>query len=410
MPQTGSGMGTPITQDDIESTCACCPEDPKLRPSIGLEDFRTSVYLPPYGFWQQGQNRMYYPGTLIPIDLNVPCESAVFDTSATGSLIVGRDDVFDTIRAVDLRMLEYTGYWPRPQFSCYEWSPKSGYTGGRIRLPFAKLKAIGKETLTPLVTIPLDDNDITDDDGDGILDTITIVTPVVPDIPASELIICFVQDDWRKNDLYRNEIRPITVVVDGDDWRITFPSWLAIKPKLFSGLNRPIIDPQDTTAYATEVDLIRRWADPSQAITIMRQNVSCTCDMTNSDCYVCENGSACIINAERGLIELKFTPDASCFCPKCISRICINYFSGGSIDTNLIARLVAGYLGREVCCNGGTPMLKYWQQDFVGTTERGQVVSVLNDVERANPFGTSRGGIDAFRFLRAHRATKAARI
>lgn len=390
--------------------CLCCPNCDSLRPSIGLEDFRSSLYLPEYYFWQQGQDRVYGP-TLIPVNSGAPCENLVYDANASGGLIAGRDDIFNTIRNVDLRIKDYLGYWPRPQFSCYEWAPKRDYIGGRIRLPLAKLKAIGKETLTLLDTVPITDSNITDEDGDGLLDTITFTTPIVTGVNIDELTIFFVPEDWRKDDRYRNEIRPIRVVVDDPDWKIMFPSWMAISPKLYSGMNQPVIDPMVCANYAHQFDVYRRWADPATAITIMRRNIPCNCETSDTECYTCENLEACIINADRGVIELRANNvDGNCLCPKCIGRICINYQSGDCLDTDVIARLTAGYLGREICCSTSNPMLKFWQADFVGVDSKGKVTTTLNELERSNPFGTTLGAIDAYRFFRGRRATKAARI
>jgi hypothetical protein len=369
----------------------------------------------PYYFWQLAQDINDYPGTPVPIDAVQPCNFVVYDAGFYGGSQSGRDEVWNAILLAEDQFRNYAGYFVAPSYACDEWSFRYGDHRGHIRLRNAKIKALGKEALTLLGTVsvsPVDSSgnplDITDENGDGLLDTTTIRIPVQSGVSADEISVYFRESDWVNGTTRcRNEIRPIRVKETAGQWVITFSSWMMVKPKLHTGLPQRPLDPENLSIYATSVDVYRRWTDPSTAIVAQRKNrYQCRCGQTE-DCYVCENAEACIVNAERGMIEIKWS-GAEC-CHLCTERLCINYLSGDCGNESLIARLAAAYLGRDVCC-GGNPEIKYWMADYIATDDRGKVVTSLSDYEKSNQFGTRRGQVDAFRYLRTRRAIKAIRI
>lgn len=397
---------------DGTTTCQCC-ECVEHCPSIGLDDWFRIMQQNPYYSFQMGQDEFVYPGTPIAYKMNTICEALVFCSLAQGGTVVGRDQVWDAIGEADKKFRNFTGYWPAPTFDCDEWDFKKAYTCGRIRLRNAKVISLGMETIDSIATVDIDPNiHITDENGDTLLDTVTIIVPVVEDVPASELVVYLPEDAWRDSSSCIDEqckawIRPIKVKTVGDNWQITFPSWLAVKPERYAGYAQVALDPADLTIYATQVEVKRRWADPTKAITVMRRNISCDCAQSG-ECYTCAAPSACIINGRNGLITINMH-ELGC-CMRCVQRVCIHYLSGDCDNETLIARLAAADLGRDVCCVRKESEVSYWFEDFVGTDRYGRISTALTPTQLNNPFGTKRGQLDAYRALRWRRHLKAIRI
>ena len=392
-------------------TCLCCDCADCIRPSIGIDDwFRILAVNPYYGF-QMAQDINDYPGTPIPLDAVQPCNWLVYNSGLYGGSQAGRNEIWDALLLAEQKFHRFTGYWSSPTFDCDEWSYKKAYIGGPIRLKNAKLKSIGREAFTLLQSVTISAaTAIADANNDGILDTITFTIPVQAGVSVSEIAVYFSQEDWNGDDRCRHEIRPISVRTVGANWEISFSSWMAVRPKLYVGFPQSALNPENLSIYALKFDVYRRWSDPTAAIVAWRKNIPCSCCSNTGECYTCYNVDACIVNAERSIIEIrpKVSNENFC-CPVCTQRLCIHYLSGDCDNDNLIARLASAELGRDICCGGNTE-IKYWMQDFVGVTSSGKLTTVLNARELSNPFGTRRGQIEAYRYLLNRRATKAIRI
>lgn len=407
---TGEGTGTPIVISD-NGSATNCPDCYVLGhcPSVSLGQWGDYMALNPYYLYQFGLDPYLNLGTPIPTNDGIPCNAVTFETSQGGQ-IVGRNEIYNALLRADELIHDYVGYWPDAKygFSADEINFKQAYTGGHIRLKDSKLKALGREMLTLIDTITIDTStDITDDDGDNLLDTITLTVPVVALVNVDDLAVFFVADDWRYPERCRNELRPLTIAQSGTNWLITFPAWLAVKPILYSGQGQTPLDPADLTLYATIFNVYRRWTDESQAVMIGRRPIDCTCGRTG-DCYTCTPGTACIVNAERGIIELRFAETDICL--RCIDKLCVFYRGGGPGYPEIVANLAAAYLRRPICCESTSGSLSFQQADYIGLDTKGKIVTTLTDSERVNPFGTTRGGVDAFRFFRQKRVRKAIRV
>lgn len=389
--------------------CSC--KDCLTRcPSVSLEEWRRTLCVNPFYFWQFGMDYYLNRETLIPVNSGAPCNAVVYEACFNSSF-VGRNEIWSALLAADDKFSNYVGYHPdwRYGWDHDEMSFKRPYIGGPLRLKFAKLKELGQETYTLMGQVTIQTTDITDTDGDNLPDEVTLTMPVVSGVPVDELCVFFTEDDWKHDDRCRNELRPIKAKVVGTNWVITFPSWMAVKPKVYSGMNQGPLNPEDLNNYALSFDVYRRWADPSTAITIMRRNNVCDCGNTE-ECYDCEAGEACVINHERSIIDIRPVLNNKC-CQKCIHKICIHYRSGDCGHPELIANLAAAGLQRPICCEKGINETLAWQQaDFISLTAKGQIATPLSQLERSNSFGTARGAIDAYRFLRGRRMRKAVRI
>lgn len=404
--------------------CICCDCEKKCRASISLDNFREILCLPPYSFFQLGQFQHEYPKTLIPVNTAVaPCQQFVFERCHTDCTVAGRDQLCKAIERADRAFLDFMRYPPAPRQLCTEFFFGPGdhclnvtgnrpFRGGVLQTNHFKLKQLGKQIESHLQTIPFDaTTQMSDQNGDAIYDraTITLPKPLLHgtvSVAASEIALYFVEDDRGNSNCCRWEIQDLTIKETATEFIVTVPAWVMVKPHVYDSYkmidqDEEIFDPQNVTIYPTQLELYRRWVDTTQAVTIYRKPVTCTCGRTATDvCYECETTNACIISAEQGLIDVQLPSldDCGC-CPKCVERLCVTYIAGSCDEDELIANLAASYLPGDMCCI--PTRIKYAQADYVAVNERGKMVTTLNSAELSNPFGTKRGMVDAYRELRA---------
>ena len=397
------------------TNCTCCqPGCIERCPSLSIAEWGALLCINPYYLHQQAQMDTIrgYENTPIPLYNDAKCQNLVYNCGS-GCPSAGRDDIWGALQFADEAFRDYSHYFPSPTPDCEEIYWHRGWRGGRVKLRNAKLNKLGKQTLTFVKTVSLDPTtQITDSDGDGIVDTVTvsIYKTLLPGLTnPDEFAVFFQQPDWGGSpgsptgDRCRHEIRPITVKTELNKWVITFPSYVFIRPKILVGFNQEAHDPNNLTIYPIKIDIYRRWVDESQAITIFRKPEVCGCSCgRSSECYTCEPATACIISHEESIIDINLRD--GCCCPKCADRICVNYVSGECLDPilrKLLAQYAAALLGRGLCCcEQFNKEVAYWQQSFVAVSDRGRTITTLSAQEKANPFGVNRGAVELYRYLR----------
>lgn len=380
-------------------TCICGDGCIKRCPGIALDEFREILCVNPYYFWQFAQLRTVYPMTDIP-QYDTGCNPVVYERCTGGCNVAGRNEVLSAILSAEQAFRDQAGYWPSLQPDYDEHYFPRGFRGGRIQLRSSKVKQLGRLKLESIQIEALEDVAIQDTDGDGLPDSVALTIAPIAGMSIDELAVFFVDGDQAFDDC-RNEIRPITAKESNGQWVLTWPAWLSVKPRVYRDWRQPILDPLDPTLYPTHVHLFRRWVDPSEAVVIMRKPVQCGCDRTG-ECYVAECADACILSHEEGIVEINLPAGCGC-CNQCFDRLCVHYVSGECDSPELrllLARLAAAYIGRDICCGEMSGEVGYWQADYVGVSDRGRTVTTLTDAERASAFGTRRGGIEMYRYLR----------
>lgn len=406
--------------------CLCCECESDCRGSITLDQWRETMCLPAYSFFQLGQWRHDYPQTLIPInESTAPCSMFTFERCHQNCQLSGRDQVCEAIQRADRAFLDFMHYPSVAKALCTEFFFGSGdrclnvtgqkpWRGGILQLDHYKIKQLGKQTLTPVATIPFNAaSQMSDTNGDALWDKATLVIDKPAGVAADEIALFFVEADRGRSKCCRWEIGNLTVKDTGTTYTITIPSWVMVKPYVYDSWktvdqDEEIFDPQNATIYPTELSLYRRWVDTTKAVTIYRKPMQCTCGQSsNVVCSECSSQEACILSAEQGIVEIKIPHLCGC-CQKCIDRVCINYVAGGCNNESLIARLAASFLQGSPCCSPSGEFT-YWQQDFV-TADRGKIVTPLSAAELASVFGTKRGGVEAYRELRQKRKMRIATI
>lgn len=368
---------------------------------------------PYYGF-QLAQDRGAYRSTPIPITAGMPCSELIYENPTQGGQISGRSWIWNAILTADEKFHHFTRYWPVPTQVCDEYNFQRPYSDGLIRLRDAKIKALGQETFTLIDTLTIVDANFLDLNNDSLYDTVRLTYTIPASVTDLDEITVFLAADDREyvDSFCRAQVRPVKVKrIDATTVRLDLPIFSLVRPILYRGYAVDPIDPALITNFVSQVEIYRKWIDPSKAITIMRRtDTDCLCDSSSEECYDCENVDACIVNAEDGLIRVDMRGDgSSCYCRKCAHRMCIHYVAGDCGYPELIARLAAAELRGDICC-GTSPEVRYWQADYIGVDARGKVTTSLLVSEQGNQFGTKRGQVEAYRYLRERRKFKAVRI
>lgn len=393
--------------------CECCNCIERC-PSISLQEWYEAMCVNPYYGFQLAQPVNGNARLVLPLS-NTPCAELIYEDSTQGGQISGRRWIWNAILASDEKFRNFAGYWPVPTQECDEYHFQKPYTSGTIRLKTGKIKALGEYVYDILEEIDLGDSEFLDLNGDTVLDTVRITTTKPMSVGDLDEIVLFMAEEDREfvDTWCRSQIRPVKVSepIEGT-LRIDIPIWNLVRPVLYRGYSTGAIDPNDVSNYVSKVVIYRKWIDDTRAITIMRRtDVDCACSSDATECYDCENVDACIVNAQAGIIrvDMRNNDKNSCYCSKCAHRMCIKYIAGDCGYPDLISRMAAAELRGDICC-GTSPEVRYWQADYIGVDSRGRVTTSLLVSEQGNPFGTKRGQVEAYRYLRERRSYKAIRI
>lgn len=333
--------------------------------------------------------------------------------------------MWDCICDLARRFVDYAKFFAAPTYACHEIDIGfgSGWDGrGRIRLPHNHVLEIGKEALAPLTELTIDvDADIVDLNGDGLFDTVECsfdATLLPAGATVDELILVVPEDqaqfdECAPDSFWRREIRPakFALSADGETVNVTFRSWLTVQRALYAGMVPSILDPQDTSIYLTTIQVWRRYTDVTGAVQLWRRPNVCNCVDTDGACYECEDGAACLLNREMGMVELTLDRNLNCIaCKRCIDKVVIHYRSGDCNNEAVFARAVAGCMSRDLCCGKSHTELRHWQEDFVRQTDEGRFTRAISRSERRSGLGTTRGALDLYTYLRSRRHIKVLRV
>lgn len=410
--------------EELTTSCTGCDCDAcdNQRPAIGLDDWRVAMRgLRPHPFWQLGQQSANYVNSPIgyPAEAAGDCDKFTYQYHWQGNQQSGRWDIWMQIVDAEKQFYEYTGFWPSARFGCAEVRFDRPHRYGPIALPAKKIKQIGRERFVMVEAVIVADTDIFDSDGDGIADKFIVCVDWPTDasgtaIPVGELHLFHPAASWvdsRQKWFY--EVRPVRFTANSSGKLcIEGPAWLLVKPGLYEGYGQGVLDVMDKTVFEQSLELYRQWVDPTGAVTLLRKpqhecHCGCTGDYDDS-CLRCTPGQACVVNAEVGIIELRWSQIA-CACQQCVDGICIHYYGGDCGWESKLAHLVAANLAENVC-QCGNPEVTRWQEEYISPDSRNRLTTVLSFTELQNLFGTKRGQLEMYRALRIHRRIDAARL
>jgi hypothetical protein len=317
-----------------------------------------------------------------------------------------------------------------PRTGAYgNWGSYSGYGmrgGALLQLNVGKLQRIATVSYTSLTDFAVD---MTDEDGDGLLDTFTgTFTDTLTD-PASVLVTFSSTDqppnsgtaassnplDW--------QVRPVTVTrPDASTLKVVGPSWLLVKPSLYertgpaAGYNSVqtgisssgTFDPNAATTYVAGLSAWKKVYSNENTATLVRRLAG------NETSYTV---NATIVDADMGQVQLDLAGcDSTSWCVPGApaEEIRINYEAGATDafraaqyqqyqtdwDTTVARFAIAELAQVPAATQKQNPQLFYWREDLAHV---GQVAGAGGDSYRVsnevlnNPFrNTRRGAVDAW--------------
>ncbi len=269
-----------------------------------------------------------------------------------------------------------------------------------------------------------------DQDGDGYFETarVTVTSSVDPD----EIAVYYPgedgADEWEIRPL-NNPLTHLRRVVDigGGLINIIFAREQVVDPLILSDFNPGPADGSAPGDFLATVDVFRHFNDPQQQVTLLWAPHGQFCDCGTTTCVVCAHSTqtGCLLANDFRTGRFHYRPaafnattgvfDAASFI---ISRnpdnLRLFYYSGFQ-DRNKIAPRVEmaddlaraitylslTYLTRELCdCNNVEQLAKAMREDLSMTwsTQNDSRNFSLSPSDLANPFGTMRGSLYAWRF------------
>lgn len=386
----------------VQACCGC-----SLLP---LERWRELIGYHPYHFWQLANEKA---------PTNNACNSLVMQHAWNSGNIGGRCEIENAIREAEKTLTRYLGYSPAPHRCCTEIDigceariPKSLLLEGMLR----RIGTERRERIVANAQVQLEDSD-----GDGLYDQFWVAMDA-SSLPAGatldELAIEFTAGDLPYETCYpcQKVIRPTKVTREGDTIWFGGRAWLMVKPIRYEGVilangafnqergydTNAAIDPDVRTNFAAKVDIYREWLDELNTITLIED-----------DCGVITERKVCatICNARIGEIAIGGSgarcadrPEP-CGCQNTkAQRVRICYEAGGDLCEwdRVIAEMATAIMQQRICgCDKANSAIDFWQFDFAYRTSgsagaQGEFFNISQE-ELANPFGSKRGQLEAWR-------------
>ena len=416
---------------------------------LSLEEWRERMQINPWLFWGLSNSRVP------PLnDCQILQEYGWQMSDRTG-----REQVRQAIVEAERKLKSYLGFevapryqeaeiaYPRPNDqSLWYGSGASDSTARRlsVQLPDGYVQALGVESLTLRDTPSVGAGTMvySDQDGDGLLDTLTI-TATVPAGTSADSLAVYVPaadrlDGEGRSERYR--LRPIRASVSNVTATIIVRSWLCVRPILYQGYTGSTqgINPDTTSNYLQSCEVCTRTTNGDGTTTATAQGVftwetlpwpawaSC-CDaapyIPDSSTDPAAIGQAIarvgLRDARHGLV----TPGQAVYnsttglwggvvwfgCRQ-PDRVTVRYLAGVPLESGRVAAqwadVVAGFaaaeLQRGVCsCDAANAQLYYLQTDLARTGgNAGDQYSAVSAQDLNSPFGTRRGHVRAWRAVR----------
>lgn len=407
---------------------------------LPLDTWRQLMAFHPWHFWGLADTDK--------LRVSSACNGLVTEYGWQATDAASRSDIREAIATAEQRLLDYLRYavapryveatvpWPTYLDAMYHRHLAIGGDGRRltVQLPEGQIQAIGVEQLTAEALAQA----VTpsDPDGDGydeqfrvgpIATTITDASQIAVYVAAGDRFdgpdfTSAVGDRWR--------IQPITITISGGMLTITGARWLLVPPIQYQGLTGIGSGLNPAAAAVTTLDIYQRTTDTngtttdtSQATIVWDTDLNC-CDgatALGSPFDPAATGSAVgrvgLVDASNGIVA----PAASAYdagtgvwssfdwtmCSE-PARVIIRYLAGYPLASDgqmnrtwqvIVARLAAAELARPICaCDEANRELYRWQFDLARTSGAGdEAYGAVSQEDLANPFGTRRGHVYAWR-------------
>lgn len=389
--------------------------------------------------------------TLLPVTSS--CNTVLFDRAPMNADRVGRAEIARALSIAAQQIHTYTRRWPTPRYqeTTLAWprladnrlvrlnptDPEGRWLN--LQLPNADLIALGAQVESDSMVVTLT---YSDEDGDGLDETATATAVVDAGTTADDIVVRFRAADCGPQ--APPEILPRSVSVDTNNVAtIICNSWDLVRPVRTVGwvqaaLDPTVVPPTAGSPLAATVEVLRRRSDPTgtsqataQAVLIWETApwpawATCCAEGSSSDpsalAYALARltirdaavgivaGGEAVYDTTTGTWHAVSPWESSNRC-RPPDRITVRYTAGLSRSgtqvadpwRTVLARLAAANLARPLCaCEAANKELNEWQFDLSYTGKGDTLYAAPADM--ANPLGTRRGHIYAWRYLRYHEA------
>ena len=387
--------------------------------------------------------------------IDTGCNTLIRRYEWQNSDAAGRKSIEDAIEVAETKLRDYLGYSVAPHYvsEVLPWPRQTHAPWGSdgrwldIQLTEGEVRAVGVETVASISTgVAVT---YADTDGDGIDDTFT-VTAATTITDTSQIAVYFSSGDrfngWGKTTALSPfwRLLPVQISISGGTVTVRGPKQLCVKPIKYEGavnIGANGLDPGTAGNFVTTLDIYRRYTatdgntvSTSQAVITWETRPShgwwCCCSGCTgvSDPYsgspydIAATANAVarvgIRDSRHGLITAaQESYDATtgiwsnldwsvCSTP---DRVTVRYLAGFPLASDgqmqepyrtIVARMAAAELSRPVCgCDSANRELYRWQFE-VSQTARGDELFAISPEDLANPFGTRRGHIYAWKYVR----------
>lgn len=414
--------------------------------TLPLDSWREAINYHPYHFWGLSGQR-------IPVTSN--CNSVVPQYGYQQADLVGRQGIRNAIQTAEEELEPHLGYYPSPRYceTTLPWPvyPKPdtmrlGYSGSNdrwitVNVPHKYVQQMGVEKITPVglaaaVTL-------SDANGDGIMDKFTVTATVPTGLTdLTQIVTYFSAADRFTGDSYeeRWRVTPVRVSLSGVTLTITGPAWLIVKPILYETMDLPSIDAAVSANYATTLDVCWRYpytegvalADATailiwQTPPYPQYNYSIPFTTTDPAGYAWSVARCTVtdgINGVLGLGEALYNTatgkwDAipwysSVYKWRQPDRVIMRYWAGYPLDKSgrmshdfatAVTRLAAAEMPNRICaCDSANREIYRWQFDLARSAGAGdEAYGYISREDLNNPFGTRRGQVAAWKFVKPRR-------
>lgn len=392
---------------------------------LPLDTFRQILAYSPWHWWGLS-------GDKAPI--NSKCNALLSQYAWQDADGVGRQEIRRAIETAEARLTENLGFSPAPHYisETIAWPAYSdtalwrfGRAGsdGRqlaVQLCEGQLQAVGTETLTLVsnaVAVAYSDAD-----GDGLNETF-VATVATSETDPDRLAVYFasgdrldsapVGPDWR--------IEPVTITIAAGSATIRGRAWLLVKPVLYEGVSTTTRDPGTAANFVATLAVYTRSTDMTAQATLIWETQpwpACACASTDSSTDPAATATATarvgIRDATVGLVtpgEAVYNATTGTWASSWLGtcrppdRVTVNYLAGAALESGqmarrwqtIVARLAAAELTRPICaCDAANRELYTWQADLARTS-KDEVMGAISPRDLANPLGTRRGHIYAWK-------------
>lgn len=409
-----------------------------MAPLLPLDTFRKILGYNPWHFWGMSSS-------LVPV--TSACNLVVKEYAWQDANTAGRVEMREAIESAEAKLkqylrysvaphyveetLRYPPYYDRSQWRYDNYDADSRLVSVQASEGYIQAVGIEARTTISLVAAVV----YTDENGDGLDDlfTVTVATTVTE---PKEIAVYFKASDRLDGEAVSEKwrIQPVTVTISGGNATIKGPAWILARPILYEGVGTTDIDPTNAAIFVTQVEVYRRYTNPSGTTTATSQGkllwearpfpawafcYGCggSDNSTDAAAYAESIARVGIRDANNGILipgaALYNTDTATwtgtywggCAPP---TQVTVRYYAGYPLDSatqqmesdwqRVVARFAAAELPVRICAdNTGSHFLHHWQFDLARSAGVNDEQYQISPSDLDNPFGTRRGQVMAWK-------------